>query len=119
MLLSTAFHIHQGYKHRSCCSIAGLLSARVCSDHFENVVMIEPEEWVTKTEGVADAHSSPVLQKRSRVPQYNTFHGYQSFTTRVLRKLFRDFDSEVAKAGGRCVTNCLLTDAQYMSFGSY
>ena len=81
--------------------------------------MIEPEEWVTKTEGVPDGHSSSVLQKRSRVPQYNTFHAYQSFTTHVLRKLFSDFDSEVAKAGGWWVTNWVLTDAQNMSFGSY
>ena len=75
--------------------------------------MIEPEEWVTKTEVVADAQSSPVLHKRSRVPQYTTFHGYQSFTTRVLRKLFKDFDREVARAGGRCVTNCVLIDSQH------
>ncbi|KIJ23543.1 hypothetical protein M422DRAFT_127460, partial [Sphaerobolus stellatus SS14] len=27
-------------------SISGLLTARICSDHFEKVLIVEPEDWL-------------------------------------------------------------------------
>ncbi|KAF8492267.1 hypothetical protein JB92DRAFT_3003922 [Gautieria morchelliformis] len=79
-------------------------SARVCADHFENVVMVEPEESVTRQD---DHHhgekSSSVVQKRSRVPQYTSFHAYQPFMTLAVRKWFPNFDHEVVKTGARVV----------------
>jgi hypothetical protein len=67
--------------------------------------MIEPEEWVTTAEGLEDRHrDEQSTQKRSRVPQYATFHGFQSMTTMALRKLFTTFEFEVCKAGARCVS---------------
>jgi hypothetical protein len=42
-------------------SIAGLLAARVLSDHFEEVTVIEPD-------AVLDG-------RRTRVPQWNQLHG--------------------------------------------
>ncbi|KAF8529996.1 hypothetical protein JB92DRAFT_2859327 [Gautieria morchelliformis] len=86
-------------------SIAGLLSARVCADHFESVVMVEPEESVTRLDD--DHHgekSTLVVQKRSRVPQYTSFHTYQSFMTLAVRKLFPNFDQEVVKTGARVIS---------------
>ena len=65
--------------------------------------MIEPEEWITKAE-VRDKKSSPVFQKRSRVPQSTTFHGYQAFISLALRRLFQTYDLELAKAGARCAS---------------
>ncbi|KAF8492265.1 hypothetical protein JB92DRAFT_3003916 [Gautieria morchelliformis] len=86
-------------------SIAGLLSARVCADHFETVVMVEPEESVTRPDDHHhDEKSSSVAQKRSRVPQYNSYHGYQAFMTLAVRKWFPNFDHEVVKAGARVVS---------------
>jgi hypothetical protein len=82
-------------------SIAGLLTARVCSDHFQNVTVIEPEESVMTAEGLDD-HGEKVaiaLQKRPRVPQYAAFHGFQFFLTLGLRKMFSNFDLELAKTG--------------------
>ncbi|KIY62532.1 hypothetical protein CYLTODRAFT_458908 [Cylindrobasidium torrendii FP15055 ss-10] len=32
-------------------SVGGLFAARVCSDHFERVVIIEPESWLTTEDG--------------------------------------------------------------------
>ncbi|KAF8529794.1 hypothetical protein JB92DRAFT_2859630 [Gautieria morchelliformis] len=86
-------------------SIAGLLSARVCADHFESVVMVEPEESVTRPDDHHhDEKSSSVVQQRSRVPQYTSYHGYQAFMTLAVRKLFPNFDHEVVKAGARVVS---------------
>jgi hypothetical protein len=41
-------------------SMAGLLAARVLSDHFENVIIIEPD--------------TVLEDKRSRVAQWNQIH---------------------------------------------
>ncbi len=63
-------------------SIAGLTVARVCHDHFEDVVIIEPETWLNS----ADAKrpdSWNQENKRSRVMQYESFHGLLS-----LRMIF-------------------------------
>ena len=63
-------------------SIAGLWAARVCADHFENVIVVEPEEWTTTEEagrgrydenGERRAGCSDHL--RTRVYQYNSVHG--------------------------------------------
>lgn len=62
--------------------MAGLWTARVCADHFENVLIVEPEAWTTKEEGscsifdengdLKDGVSNII---RQRVPQYLTVHG--------------------------------------------
>lgn len=32
-------------------SLGGLLCARVCSDYFEKVLIVEPEAWLTSDDG--------------------------------------------------------------------
>ncbi|KAF8577661.1 hypothetical protein K439DRAFT_1396445 [Ramaria rubella] len=90
-------------------SLGGLFSARVCSDHFENVVIVEPEEWLATPEGYIDRHRERTsdglpAQKRSRVPQYTANHTFQPFAVFALRKWFPKYDLEVKKTNGRFAT---------------
>lgn len=65
-----------------CLSISGLWSARVCADHFTDVIIVEPESWVNTEMGKSDIYNATgerVLQEkqhvRSRVMQYVAVHG--------------------------------------------
>ncbi|KAF8510624.1 hypothetical protein JB92DRAFT_2831512 [Gautieria morchelliformis] len=86
-------------------SVAGLITARVCSNHFEKVVMIEPEEWVTavgsgvKDEGGQKSENPP--PKRSRIAQYGAFHAYHAIMTVILRRLFPQVEHELGREGAR------------------
>lgn len=86
--------------HRLNCprSLAGLFAARVLADHYQHVLIVEPEEWVTTEEGLQHDHS----KKRTRVPQYAYMHGYQVFLGLALQSMFGDaFEEELRRAGGR------------------
>lgn len=69
-------------------SIAGLWTARVAADHFEDVLVIEPEEWVGSELGRSnpfDANGDRIEDNappRTRVMQYtNSVHGeYDNFS---------------------------------------
>ena len=68
--------------HDLFCSIAGLWTARICANHFDDVLVIEPESWLGTSEGrtnVYDENGTPMkehrVHTRSRVPQYNAIHG--------------------------------------------
>lgn len=92
-------------------SIAGLFAARICADHFEKVVVVEPEAWTFTEEARQPANfdtrevktASGIYNtwnhKRSRVYQYSAVHFYQALLLRFARKLFPGFDS-VAKSWG-------------------
>lgn len=63
-------------------SIAGLWTARVLADHFEDVLIVEPEEWLSTEEGksgvynaLGEAIEDARIHKRSRVFQYTSIHG--------------------------------------------
>ena len=61
-------------------SIAGLWAARACLDHFEDVVIVEPEAWLgTDIGGKPPYNEIGTLQgerhERARVLQYNAAHG--------------------------------------------
>ncbi|KAK0201144.1 hypothetical protein DFS33DRAFT_1357678 [Desarmillaria ectypa] len=74
-------------------SISGLLAARVCLDHFEDVVLVEAESWL----GSDDAQRRDAWNQehsRSRVMQYHSFHAYPALVYHVYRKLFPYFDEE-------------------------
>ncbi|KAK0226312.1 hypothetical protein IW262DRAFT_757969 [Armillaria fumosa] len=85
-------------------SIGGLTAARVCHDHFEQVVIVEPEAWLN------DPHphrpdSKNQESKRSRVMQYNSLHILLAMGYIVLSKLFLDLDEECRASGIRIGPN--------------
>ncbi|SJL13861.1 uncharacterized protein ARMOST_17310 [Armillaria ostoyae] len=55
-------------------SFAGLFAARVCHDHFDEVVIVEPEAWANDPEAKCqDAWNQ--AKPRSRVMQYKSLQG--------------------------------------------
>lgn len=84
-------------------SIAGLLSARVCSNHFTRVVIVEPEAWLSTTAGLAhepragEGVNGIKPNPRTRVMQYNSMHNYHIYTYLALKEMFPDFEDEVRK----------------------
>jgi len=102
-------------------SIAGLLTARICSDHFEKVYIVEPESWLCTEDG-KEVESWNQKNKRSRVMQYYSTHGrrpivfvlsfrltYHSSSgnlvpvTQCLARLFPEFEQECCRSGIRYV----------------
>ncbi|KAK0466721.1 uncharacterized protein EV420DRAFT_1698330 [Desarmillaria tabescens] len=74
-------------------SISGLLTARVCHDHFENVLIVEPEGWLDSDDAKrVDSWNQENI--RSRVMQYDSLQGVQVFAYRGFCKLFPGFESE-------------------------
>lgn len=65
------------------CSIAGLWTARALADHYEDVLIIEPEAWIGSEVGRSNAYTAdgiPIEEnstpQRTRVMQYNNaLHG--------------------------------------------
>lgn len=51
-------------------SISGLLAARVCSDHFAHVIIIDPE--LTEVERT---------KASTRIAQYDSLHGKANYNT--------------------------------------
>ncbi|KAF8996684.1 hypothetical protein BDZ89DRAFT_1171481 [Hymenopellis radicata] len=74
-------------------SIAGLLTARACHDHFERVVIVEPEEWLSTAEGTT-VNSWTQSQTRSRLIQYQSLHASMAFLYTGLKRLFPNLDQE-------------------------
>ncbi|EJD37347.1 hypothetical protein AURDEDRAFT_173621 [Auricularia subglabra TFB-10046 SS5] len=91
--------------------IGGLFAARICADHFEKVIVVEPEAWTFTDEARQPANfdtrevktSTGIYNtwnhKRSRVYQYSAVHFYQALLLRFARRLFPGFDS-IAKSWG-------------------
>ncbi|KAK0215033.1 hypothetical protein IW262DRAFT_1300269 [Armillaria fumosa] len=75
-------------------SLAGLFAARVCHDHFDEVVIVEPEVWVDRPD--AQRHDAWNQENtRSRIMQYESLHGpIQRFAFMALCNLFTDFTKE-------------------------
>ncbi|KAJ4483585.1 hypothetical protein J3R30DRAFT_3698455 [Lentinula aciculospora] len=74
-------------------SVAGLLAARVCSEFFERVVIVEPEEWLSSEDGMR-RFSWEQEHKRTRIMQYHSLHGNQALLYAGLQKLFPDLDEQ-------------------------
>src|SRR5215831_11365290 len=68
-------------------SIAGLITARVLSDYFERVTILERDE----------IEDRPVLHKS--VPQGNHLHGLLNGGQRVLAALFPGFTDDLQSLG--------------------
>ena len=70
-------------RHLTCHnSLAGLWSALVAADHFEDVLIIEPESWLHTEEGRSNIYDEDGTyiensrqNTRTRVMQYNAIHG--------------------------------------------
>ncbi|KAJ7195833.1 hypothetical protein GGX14DRAFT_376714 [Mycena pura] len=74
-------------------SVAGLLTARVCHDHFQRVLIVEAEGWVASQEGrKLDGWNQKL--SRSRVVQYSSLHACQSFLFAGLKTLFPNLEEE-------------------------
>jgi hypothetical protein len=95
-------------------SIAGLVTARICHDHFERVIIVEPEAWLTTSEGW-DSAQQPQKNRRTRIMQYESIQGqyisycyystltirgitaFQVFGLLSLKKLFTAVEEECKK----------------------
>ncbi|KAJ7222590.1 hypothetical protein GGX14DRAFT_558679 [Mycena pura] len=75
-------------------SIAGLVAARICADHFERVIIVDPE--------IQDSE-----KPKTRIMQYNASHVFLTLFVNGARRLWPNFDSEVENAGGRAVLSDL------------
>ncbi|KAJ7939614.1 hypothetical protein B0H13DRAFT_2300302 [Mycena leptocephala] len=74
-------------------SIAGLLTARVCHDHFERVLIVEAEAWVASEEGrKMDGWNQKLV--RSRVSSWS----FQSFLFEGLKILFPKIENECCRS---------------------
>ncbi|KAJ7606969.1 hypothetical protein DFH06DRAFT_1486686 [Mycena polygramma] len=69
-------------------SIAGMMTARICADHFERVILIDPE--------IEDAEKS-----KTRILQFKAAHGFLALFVDGARRLWPEFDTEMEAAGGR------------------
>ncbi|KAJ7472287.1 hypothetical protein B0H11DRAFT_1349448 [Mycena galericulata] len=78
-------------------SIAGLLAARVCHDHFERVLIVEAEGWVASDEGRKIDGWDQKLH-RSRVVQYTSLHACQCYLFAGLQNLFPGFEKECRRS---------------------
>ncbi|KLO08764.1 hypothetical protein SCHPADRAFT_931591 [Schizopora paradoxa] len=91
-------------------SIAGLWAARICADHFEDVVVVEPEAWIMSNDGSkpiyderGDKIGSTEHRPRTRVHQYFAAHVFWNLSLLALRRLFPDFEKELLKRDGKIV----------------
>lgn len=78
-------------------SIAGLWAARICADHFEKVIIVEPEAWLDTDEGrtpVYDSNGDYIessrVHARTRVEQYTAAHSMPLHKLSGLRKRYLD-----------------------------
>ncbi|KAJ7451071.1 hypothetical protein FB451DRAFT_1284592 [Mycena latifolia] len=71
-------------------SIAGNITARILADHFERVILVDPE--IQDTE-----------KPKTRIMQYNAAHVFLSLFVEGARRLWPNFDAEFQTASGRLV----------------
>ncbi|KZS95627.1 hypothetical protein SISNIDRAFT_408595 [Sistotremastrum niveocremeum HHB9708] len=84
-------------------SIAGLLTAKVCSNHFSRVLVVEPEGWLSTAAGTVDdtyftkEGNGKKPNPRTRVQQYISLHNYHVLTLLGLNQMFPSFEAESRK----------------------
>ncbi|KAJ7680899.1 hypothetical protein DFH06DRAFT_1464974 [Mycena polygramma] len=71
-------------------SIAGTVTARILADHFERVILVDPE---------IENNEKP----KTRIMQYNASHVFLNLFVAGARRLWPDFDAEFVASGGRQV----------------
>lgn len=87
------------------CSLAGLFAARVLSDHFEHVTVLERDP-------VSDQPESRRGQAQAR-----HLHGLLAQGFRIIKELFPDIEQDLVKAGA--VMTDMGEDARWYHFGGY
>ncbi|PFH48973.1 hypothetical protein AMATHDRAFT_64243 [Amanita thiersii Skay4041] len=78
-------------------SLGGLAAARVCHDHFERVVIVEPEAWLS-TDDAWRENVSEQQNKRKRLMQWETNQAIQTWGASCLMNLFPNLNEECAKS---------------------
>ncbi|KAJ7086215.1 hypothetical protein C8R44DRAFT_893670 [Mycena epipterygia] len=73
-------------------SISGIVTARILADHFERIVLVDPE---------LEDDEKP----KTRIIQYNALHAFLSLFVLGARRLWPNFDAEFKAAGGRLAPN--------------
>ncbi|KAF7306311.1 hypothetical protein MIND_00422200 [Mycena indigotica] len=66
-------------------SVAGIVAARICADHFENVLVVDPD----------------IENPGNRILQWNAAHLYLCLFVTGARRLWKTFDDVVKNVGGR------------------
>ncbi|KAF8806733.1 hypothetical protein BYT27DRAFT_7256738 [Phlegmacium glaucopus] len=75
-------------------SISGLITARVCHDHFERVLIVEPEAWLF-TDDAMPTQAWTQKNTRTRVKQYRSAQApIQRMGFLGLKRLFPSFEKE-------------------------
>ncbi|KIJ31555.1 hypothetical protein M422DRAFT_185693 [Sphaerobolus stellatus SS14] len=89
-------------------SVSGLLTARICSSHFEKVIIVEPEDWLLSQDAIqpdtlAYLKNKLIKNRRTRIPQWRIIHGYYPTVFLLLSRIFglKALDEEVIGSGGR------------------
>ena len=72
------------------CSIAGLLAARVCHDHFERVVIVEAEGWLSTQDAWPD-DVSKLPRRRTRLIQWDSYQSIVVTSISISPKPSNDF----------------------------
>jgi hypothetical protein len=62
------------------------VTARICHDHFERVVIVEPEAWLATAEGW-DPNIRSQKNTRSRVVQYHSIQGWLIWHTSIRSQI--------------------------------
>ncbi|KAH7908362.1 hypothetical protein BJ138DRAFT_361040 [Hygrophoropsis aurantiaca] len=83
-------------------SVGGLLAARVCHDHFEKVVIVEPEAWLAEKDGRV-THAWTQTHRRGRVMQYHSIQSLLPLSFASWTRLFPNIEEECAKSDVRCL----------------
>jgi 2-polyprenyl-6-methoxyphenol hydroxylase-like FAD-dependent oxidoreductase len=84
-------------------SVAGLLAARVLTDHYQRVTIVERDAL------------PPIGQHRKGVPQGRHLHGLHPRGREIIEELFPGFTDEVTAAGAVCCD--VLADARWQFSG--
>ncbi|KAF7308206.1 hypothetical protein HMN09_00668500 [Mycena chlorophos] len=78
--------------------IAGLLTARVCHEHFERVLIIEAEPWLSTDDARRVDGWKLLRHTRARLMQWNSLHASQAYLFAGLEKLFPNIIEEAARS---------------------
>ncbi|KIY64761.1 hypothetical protein CYLTODRAFT_424950 [Cylindrobasidium torrendii FP15055 ss-10] len=68
-------------------SLSGLFTARICADHFDKVIVVETEDWLSQEDGVTSQRWQDA-PARARVIQWKSAHAWLVFLYDALSRLF-------------------------------